>query len=90
MISIKEIMKRDFYKLSSSDSVGSAVKVMDKTEADHVLLEENGEIKGVITSHELIAYPSSRLLLDCPIKPIAIISEKTLLDEALKAIKEKR
>jgi len=90
MISIKEIMKRDFCKLSSSDSVGSAVKVMDKTKVDHVLIEEKGEIKGVVTSHELIAYPSSRLLLDCPIKPIAIISEKILLDEALKAIKEKK
>jgi len=90
MISIKEIMKKDFCKLSSSDSVGSAVKVMDKTKVDYVLIEEKGEIKGVITSHELMGYPSSRLILDCVIKPVAFISEKILLDEALKVLEEKK
>lgn len=90
MISIKEIMKKDFCKLSSSDSVGSAVKVMDKRKVDYVLIEEKGEIKGVITSHELMGYPSSRLILDCVIKPVAFISEKILLDEALKVLEEKK
>ena len=90
MIAIKEIMDRNFRKLSSLDSVESAVKAMEKIKSGYLLIEEKGRIKGVVTSHELAGYPSSRLILDCPIKPIAAISGKTLLDEALNVLKEKK
>ena len=76
-ISIKEIMKKDFSKLSSSDSVESAVELIEKRGVDYLLVEEEGEIKGGVTSHELVGYPSSRLLVDCRIKPIATMSEET-------------
>ncbi len=88
-ISIKEIMKKDFSKLSSSDSVESAVELIEKRGVDYLLVEEEGEIKGVLTSHELVGYPSSRLLVDCRIKPIATIAEETGLNEALKVLEEK-
>ncbi len=89
MIPIKKIMKKDFSRLSSSQSVGSAVKVMEKMDIDYLLIEEEGEIKGMVTSRELVGYPSSRLILDCVIQPIGIISEEALADEALKALKQK-
>jgi PAS domain S-box-containing protein len=89
MTSIKEIMKKDFSKLSSSDNVESAVELMEKRGVDYLLIEEKGEIKGVVTSHELVGYPSSRPVLDCKIKPIATIAEKTRLNEALKVLEEK-
>ncbi len=88
-ISIKEIMKKDYSKLSSSDSVESAVELIEKRGVDYLLVEEQGEIKGVVTSHELVGYPSSRLLVDCGIKPIATMSEETWLNEALKVLEEK-
>ncbi|MBE9592596.1 MAG: CBS domain-containing protein, partial [Proteobacteria bacterium] len=88
-ISIKEIMKKDYSKLSSSDSVESAVELIEKRGVDYLLVEEQGEIKGVVTSHELVGYPSSRLLVDCRIKPIATMSEETWLNEALKVLEEK-
>jgi len=90
MIAIKEIMDRNFHKLSFLDSVESAVKAMEKMKSNYLLIEEKGEIKGVVTSHELAGYPSSRLILDCAIKPIAAISEETLLDGVLKVLKEKK
>jgi len=89
MIPIKKIMKKDFSRLSSSQSVGSAVKVMEKMDIDYLLIEEEGEIKGMVTSRELVGYPSSRLILDCVIQPIGILSEEALADEALKALKQK-
>lgn len=89
MISIKKIAKKDLYTLSSSDSVGSAVELKEKRGVDYLLVEEEGEIKGVVTSHELVGYPSSRLLIDCKIKPIATIAEETWLNEALKVSEEK-
>jgi signal transduction histidine kinase len=88
MISIKSIMKKDFSKLSSSESVGSAVKVMEKMDVDYSVVEEEGEIKGVVTSRELVGYPSSRLLLDCTIQPVRTIREKALADEALRVLEE--
>jgi PAS domain S-box-containing protein len=90
MIAIKEIMNKNLPKLSSLDSVESAVKAMRKMKSNYLLIEENGKLKGVVTSHELAGYASSKLILDCPIKPIAAISEKTLLGEALKVLKEKK
>ena len=65
MIPIRSIMKKDFSKLSSSESVGAAVKVMEKMNVDYSLVEEEGEIKGIVTSRELVGYPLSQLLLDC-------------------------
>lgn len=90
MIAIKEIMDRDFRKVSSLDSVESALKAMEKIESGYLLIEEKGRIKGAVTSHELAGYPSSRLILDCPIKPITAISEQISLDRALNALKEKK
>jgi PAS domain S-box-containing protein len=71
--------------------VGSAVELKEKRGVDYLLIEdeEEGEIKGVVTSHELVGYPSSRLLVDCKIKPIATIAEETRLNEALKVLEEK-
>jgi len=79
-------MKTDFSKLSSSESVGSAVKVMEKTNADYSVVEEEGKIKGVVTSRELVGYPFSRLLLDCAIQPLGTITEEALADEALRVL----
>jgi len=90
MMAIKEIMKKDFSKLSSLDSVESAVELMEKMDDDYLLIEEKGEIKGVITSRELAGYPPSRLIIDCAIKPIGTVSEETLLDEALRLLEEKK
>ena len=86
MISMKEIMRRDFPKLSSSDSVQSAVEVMEKMDVDYLLIQEDGEIRGVATSHGLVGYPASRLILDCLIEPIGIISGEASPDEALKIL----
>jgi len=85
MIPIRSIMKRDFSKLSSSESVGSAVKVMEKTGVDYLLVEE-GEIWGIVTSRQLVGYPLSRLLLDCAIQPVSTITEGVLADEALRVL----
>ena len=90
MIPIKKIMKKDFPKLSPSESVGSAVKVMEKMNVDYLVVEEGGEIEGVVTSHELVGYPSSRLITDCGIQSIDIISEETLIDDAFKVLKGKK
>lgn len=89
MVSIKEIMKKDFSKLSSLDSVGSAFNVMEKNNVDYLLIQEEGEISGVVTSRGLVGYPSSRLTLDCAVQPIGTISEEALADEAVKVLKEK-
>ena len=89
MLPIKKIMKKGVPRLSSSGSVGAAVNVMEKTNVDYLLIEEEGEIKGIVTSRELVGYPSSRLTLDCTIQPIATIAEEALPNEALKALEEK-
>jgi len=89
MIPIRSIMKKDFSKLSSSESVGSAVKVMEKMDADYLLVEE-GEIGGIVTSRELVGYPFSRLLLDCAIQPVTTITEEALADEALRVLEEEK
>jgi len=89
MIPIKEIMKKDFSRVSSLESVGSAVKAMEKMNVDYLLIEE-GEIRGVVTSRGLVGYPSSRLILDCGIQPIGTISEEALADGAVKVLKEKK
>ena len=83
-------MKKDFSKLSSSDSVKSAVKVMEKMNTDYLLIGEEGKIKGVATSRGLVGYPSSRLILDCPIEPVGTLSEEALLDEALKVLEKEK
>jgi signal transduction histidine kinase len=83
-------MKKDFSKLSSLDSAGSAVKVMEKNNVDYLLIQEKGGIRGVVTSRGLVGYPSSRLILDCAIQPIGAISEEALADEAVKVLKEKK
>jgi len=72
--------------LSSSDSVQSAVEVMEKMDVDYLLIQEDGEIRGVATSHGLVGYPASRLILDCLIEPIGIISGEASPDEALKIL----
>ena len=90
MISIKEIMKKHVPKLSSLDSVGSAIEVMEKMNVDYLLIEEESEIRGMVTSHGLVGYPSSRLILDCLIEPIGTISGEASPDEAIKIIEEKK
>lgn len=82
-------MMMDFSKLSSSDDVGLALEVMRDTGADCLLVEEKGEIKGIVTSRKLAGYPSSRLIIDCTIEPAGRVSGETLLDEALSLLKEK-
>jgi len=90
MISIKEIMKGDFPKLFSSDSVESAVELMEKMNVDYSLVEEERQIRGMVTSRGLAGYPDSRLILDCQIEPIGTISGEALPDEALKILEEKQ
>jgi len=85
MILIRSIMKRYFSKLSSSESVGAAVNVMEKTGVDYLLVEE-GEIRRIVTSRELVGYPLSRLLLDCAIQPVSTVREEALADEALRIL----
>ena len=85
MIPIRSIMIKDFSKLSSSESVGAAVKVMEKMDVDYLLVEE-GEIRGIVTSRQLVGYPLSRLLLDCAIQPVSTITEGALADEALRVL----
>ena len=81
---------KDFCILYSSQSVGKAVEVLEKMNVDYLLVEEEGKIKGMVTSRELAGYPSSRLILDCIIQPIGTISEEASLDEALKALEEEK
>ena len=71
--------------MSSSESVGAAVNVMEKTGVDYLLVEE-GEIRGIVTPRELVVYPLSRLLLDCAIQPVSTITEGALADEALRVL----
>ncbi|MCJ7514450.1 MAG: ATP-binding protein [Dehalococcoidia bacterium] len=80
---------KDFWRLSSSESVDAATRVMEKMNVDYLLIEEEGEVKGIVTPRELVGYPSSRLILDCIIQPIDTISEQASVDKALKALEEK-
>lgn len=81
---------KDFCILYSSQSVGKAVEVLEKMNVDYLLVEEEGKIKGIVTSRELAGHSSSRLILDCVIQPIGTISEEASLDEALKALEEEK
>jgi len=90
MISISKMVETDFIRLSSSESVGSAAKIMQKTNVDYLLVEGGGEIIGTVTSHDLAGYPSSRLILDCEINRIGAIAEEALAGEALKVLEEKK
>ena len=86
MISMKQIMKRDFPRLSSFDSVESAAELMEKMSVDYSLIEEEGEIRGMVTSHGLSGFPASRLVLDCLIEPVGTISGEASPDEASKIL----
>jgi len=77
-------MKTDFSILPSSNSVGSVVEIMDKTNADYILIEEGDTIKGFLSSYQLMGYPSSRLLLDCAVQPFSILNKKTRLSNVIK------
>lgn len=90
MIEIKKMMKKNFCKLSSSDCVELAVKLIDRKSIEYLLIEKEGKIKGAVTPRGLIGYPPSRLIMDCEIEPIGIIAEETLLNEALKVLEEKK
>ena len=90
MISVKQIMKKDFSTLPFSNNVGSAIEIMEKINVDYLLIEEEGEIKGMVTSREIVGYPSSRLLIDCTITPVSTISEETSLDKALELLEENK
>jgi len=83
----KEAMRTDFCRFSSQNSVGSAIELMQKAGARYLLVEERGEICGVTTPHEFAGYPLSRLVMDCPIKPVITISEETFMDEASAVLK---
>lgn len=89
MIRLKQIMRTDYATLPSSGSVGSAVEVIGATKGNHLLVEEEGGIKGVATSSELVGYPSSRLLLDCAIQPIATISQEASVGDGSTLLEEK-
>jgi len=82
---MKQIMKKDFPRLSSSDSVELAVEAMEKMNVAYLLVEE-GKSRGVVTSRGLAGYPASRLILDCLIEPIGTISGEASPDEALKVL----
>lgn len=90
MIPVKEIMNKNFSKITSSDSVEQASKLMNEKKADYLLIEDESGIKGVVTSRELLGYPLSRIILDCGIKETAFIPEKTLLNKALEILDEKK
>lgn len=90
MISIKDIVKKDFSILSAADSVDSAIDLMEKRKVDYLLVKEKNKIKGIITLQGLAGYPSSRLLIDCPIEPMVFVNEKTLLDKALKMLEKEK
>jgi len=86
-VSAKEAIRKDFCRSSSQDCIGSAIELMQKTDARYLLVEEKGEICGVTTPHEVVGYPLSRLIMDCPIRPIITISEETHLDKVLTVLK---
>jgi len=90
MIPIRSIMKKDFSKLSSSESVGAVAKVMEKMDVDYLLIEEEDKIRGIVTPRELAGYPSSRLILDCVIQPIGAVREEALADEALRVLEQEK
>lgn len=90
MISMEEIMETDFPKLPSTESVGAAVEAMEEMNVDHLLVEEEGKIHGMATSHGLIGYPASRLILDCTVEPVAAISGKASPDEALEVLEREK
>ena len=87
---MKQIMKRDFPRLSSFDSVELAAEAMEKMNVDYLLIEEEGQIRGVVTSHGLVGYPASRLISDCLIEPVGTISGESPPDEASKILEEKK
>ena len=76
--------------MSSSESIESAVKVMEKMDVDYSVVEEEGEIRGIVTSRQLVGYPLSRLLLDCAIQPVSAITEGALVNEALRILEEEK
>jgi len=84
---MKQIMEKDFPRLSSSDSVELAVEAMEKMNVAYLLVEE-GKSRGVVTSRGLAGYPASRLILDCPIGPIGTVSGEALPDEALEILEK--
>jgi signal transduction histidine kinase len=86
MIPIRNIMIKDFSRFSSSESAGAAIKIMEKMNVDYLLVEEEGEMKGIVTPHELVGYPLSRLLIDCVIQPACVTTEEAPADEALKVL----
>lgn len=89
MIPIRKIVVADFPRVPASESVGIAIRAMKGMNVDYLLVEEGGETKGVVTSHELVGYPLSRLLLDCAIQPASVTTEETSVLEALKLLGEK-
>ena len=88
MIQITNIMVKDFSRFSSSESAGAAINTMEKMNVDYLLVEEEGEMRGIVTSHELAGYPLSRLLLDCVIQSASATTEEASADEALKVLEE--
>ncbi|MFH1957377.1 MAG: PAS domain S-box protein [bacterium] len=89
MVRVKEITGKNFAEVSSNHTVGDSVELIKNRKTDYLVIKERGKTKGIIKFRDILGYPPSRLLLDCPVTPVGTVSGTVSAREALKLMQAK-
>ncbi|KXB07686.1 hypothetical protein AKJ51_00540 [candidate division MSBL1 archaeon SCGC-AAA382A20] len=58
---VEEIMETDLITIDISANIGEAIELMSERNIKHLLIEENGEISGILTFGDLIGMERHKL-----------------------------
>ncbi|MFH1352312.1 MAG: PAS domain S-box protein, partial [bacterium] len=89
MIRVKDITGKNFVEVPSNHTVGDSVKLIKNKKTDYLVIEERGKTKGIVKFRDILGYPPSRLLMDCPVTPVGTVSGTVSARDALKLMQDK-
>jgi len=93
-IEIGEIMKKAVITAKPTDTVEKIIKVMDKTGVGGLIIEENEEVKGIITEGDIISEIAedkdclSKEISEIMKHPVKVINRRTDLEKAIKIMRD--
>ena len=83
-------MEKNFSVFSSNDVVISVLNTKIKPENDYIFIRNEKDIIGVLDKNAITEFPANNMLADCKIKPVEIMHDDIRLQEAFKAIDNKK
>jgi CBS domain-containing protein len=93
----KDVMVKEVVKVSSSTPVDNAVKVMNRNNIGCLIIEDNGETKGIVTQRDLLEKvlekakdPRKLVVSDVMSKKLVVGSPEMEIHEAARLMFKKR